>query len=566
MFSSTLFSSIQGIILAILALGFLIFIHELGHFLAAKRSGIRVEKFSIGFGPSLIGFTRGETEYCISLVPFGGYVKMAGENPEERPEGEHYIVAEDNPTGEFPTAPVRHRIFVAVAGPAMNILLGTVLFSLVYIIGLNANSVRIVEMLTDEPIGKSEQPTQIGLVAEDGPAKAGGIEPGDTIISINGRQIRSWQDFNMRILTNKPEKELEIVVSRDGQQKTLYVTPASYNRKGIGRVGQIKVSALQEIMVGAVEEGSSAANVGIRSGDLIEKINGKDIYHVPEFGSPIWQIPDWLGKAHQEFYRQIKESPEIVLEVKRGEESLAFNLPIGWTNSVIVEEESEAEQAGIQTGDQIVGVNGESIENFELHPRLYELAQTQPNQAIEINLRRNGEQVSAMLTPQIIDDENQLDLRGLHWKMSLSGLEFTVPPTIIPTYNLIEAMGKGVTTNWLIFKNITRMLQRLVTREVSPKFLSGPIGIVDITRKVIQIGFTSFLFFVGFISVNLAIINLLPIPIADGGLILFFVLEKLRGKPLSLRKQILIQQVSIVLIIGLFLYITWFDILRVNPF
>ena len=566
MFSSTLFSSIQGIIISILSLGFLIFIHELGHFLVAKRSGIRVEKFSIGFGPSLIGFTRGETEYCISLVPFGGYVKMAGENPEERPEGEHYIVAEDNPTGEFPTAPVRHRIFVAVAGPAMNILLGTVLFSLVYIIGLNANSVQIVEMLTDEPIGKSEQPTQIGLVAEDGPAKAGGIEPGDTIISINGRQIRSWQDFNMRILTNEREKELEIVVSRDGQHKTLYVTPASYNRKGIGRVGQIKVSALQEIMVGAVEEGSSAANVGIRSGDLIEKINGKDIYHVPEFGSPIWQIPDWLGKAHQKFYRQIKESPEIVLEVKRGEESLVFNLPIGWTNSVIVEEESEAEQAGIQTGDQIVGVNGESIENFELHPRLYELAQTQPNQAIEINLRRNGEQVSAMLTPQIIDDENQLDLRGLHWKMSLSGLEFTVPPPIIPTYNLIEAMGKGVTTNWLIFKNITRMLQRLVTREVSPKFLSGPIGIVDITRKVIQIGFTSFLFFVGFISVNLAIINLLPIPIADGGQILFFVLEKLRGKPLSLRKQILIQQVSIVLIIGLFLYITWFDILRVNPF
>ena len=110
------------------------------------------------------------------------------------------------------------------------------------------------------------------------------------------------------------------------------------------------------------------------------------------------------------------------------------------------------------------------------------------------------------------------------------------------------------------------MLHRLVTREVSPKFLSGPIGIVDITRKVVQIGFTSFLFFVGFISVHLAIINLLPIPIADGGLILFFVLEKLRGKPLSLRRQILIQQVSIVLIIGLFLYITWFDILRVNPF
>jgi regulator of sigma E protease len=147
--------------------------------------------------------------------------------------------------------------------------------------------------------------------------------------------------------------------------------------------------------------------------------------------------------------------------------------------------------------------------------------------------------------------------------MSMSGLAFTAPSIQIPKYDLITAVGKGIQTNWFILEMVAKVLRRLITREVSPKFLTGPIGIVNATSRVVQIGVMSLLFFVGFISVNLGIVNLLPIPIADGGQILFFTLEKLRGKPLSLRKQTIIQQVSIVLIAGLFLYITFYDLLRV---
>ena len=207
--------SIDGIILAILSLGFIIFIHELGHFLAARRCGIRVEKFSIGFGPKLIGFKRGDTEYCISIIPFGGFVKMPGENPEER----------TGAPDEFYSAPVSRRIFVAVAGPLMNFLLGFILFSLVFLSGLKESSVRLIEMLTDSPLGRAEQATQIGLVAVDGPASISGIQPGDTIISINGNRVKSWQDFHLRIVV-APEEELEVLVSRDGEFKTLHVTPS----------------------------------------------------------------------------------------------------------------------------------------------------------------------------------------------------------------------------------------------------------------------------------------------------------------------------------------------------
>ncbi|MCZ6680335.1 MAG: RIP metalloprotease RseP, partial [Candidatus Poribacteria bacterium] len=401
-----MFHSVNGWLLAIFSFGFIIFIHELGHFLAAKRCGIRVEKFSIGFGPKLIGFQRGETEYCISLLPFGGFVKMPGENPEER-------------TGrpdEFSTAPVENRIFVAVAGPVMNFALGVVAFALVY-------------MIAGEVIPKSEETTQIGWVAEDSPAAMAGIRPGDEMITINGKRLHTWTDLRTRVMTH-PEKELEIELMRNGQKQKVYITPKTVVRKGIGAIGQIGVSPRQEVEVHQVDDGGWAEAAGLQTGDLIEKINGAMIY------------------THRDFYLGAKQNheAEVHLEVKRGEESLEVDLHIDWAVIADIQEESEAAAAGIQSGDEIIAVNGESVLNFDLFSKLSELAQAELDEPIQLELLRNGEKLTAMLTPKAIG-EDQIDLGGLDWKVSLSNLEVK-GPVRIEKYNIITAWGKGFEKSW----------------------------------------------------------------------------------------------------------------------
>ena len=148
---------------------------------------------------------------------------------------------------------------------------------------------------------------------------------------------------------------------------------------------------------------------------------------------------------------------------------------------------------------------------------------------------------------------------GLMWQTSLSGMQLDPKRAPLPEYNLLTGFGKGVEATWLTFTAIGRTLQLLIEGEISPKHLAGPVGITHMTGKFSQLGLSSLIFFVGFISINLAIVNLLPIPIADGGQLLFLALEKIRGKPIPRKAQEIVQQVSVVLLIAFFLYVTWFD-------
>ena len=545
---SSIIPYIKTAILAIIPLGFIIFIHELGHFYAAKRCGIKVNTFSLGFGPKLIGFQRGETEYKISLLPFGGYVQMEGENPSEQ----------TGAPGEFASAPLGSRAFVVAAGPAVNLLFGVLIYWLVFASGLNADSSRLIGGLTGVPLGE-KGPIQIGWIAEDGAGARGGLIPDDIIVSVNGDSVSHWAMFQTRIYTNA-NRVIELVVNRNGKQETLLVKPDA-EPSVRGDIGVLSVSSKMETIAGHVKAGSLAAQAGVQMGDHIESINGERLYNVPYFGYSVWHpSANWIDEKYKALHERINANQEaLVLGIRRADETITLEMPVNWRVMAAVQKGSVAENTGIRNGDVLVTLNGKKIDKTTLYAQLEAMA----NEPIEIGLMRDGSLQKVILaagnqSPEETKTEGLLF--GLAWQVSLSGIEFSEKAAPLPTYNLFTGFGKGVEATWLTFTTVGKTLQQLVGGEVSPKHLAGPIGIANATSRMFdRVGLSSVLFFIGFISINLCIVNLLPIPIADGGHLLFFALEKLRGRPMPRKAQEVVQQVCIVFLIALFLYITWFD-------
>ncbi len=546
----TIIPGIKAVLLAIVPLGFLIFIHELGHFLAAKRAGIKVNTFSLGFGPKIVGWTKGETLYKLSLLPFGGYVAMEGENPTEQTGAE----------GEFGSASLGNRAFVVIAGPAVNLLFGILAYWFIFTVGLDADSVGLISRLTGQSFSEKQEKVQIGMLAADGPAALAGVKPGDTVVSLDGTSITNWNAFHTKIFTN-PEKEMELIVERDGEQETFNVIPNAEPGGPRGDYGVLQVSSTSDAYVSDVDEGSLAAAAGIKVGDQIESINGQYIYYVPQFGPGIWNPKLWFGTNYQSLYQQINENKqEIEIGVSRRVdeetyEKRTIKMPVAWQIRTNVQKKSTADKAGIQDGDVLVSFNGNPVDSKSLFSQL-EMADDDP---IVLGILREGTEKTVTLLPAEASAQDEEDtFFGIKWAPYLSGMEIDGAP--LPKYNVFAAFNKGIETTWLTFTSITRTLKQLIGGEVSPKYLSGPIGIADATSRIFDsVGLTTALFFIGFISINLAIVNLLPIPIADGGHLLFFAVEKIRGCPVPRRAQEIVQQVSVVLIIALFLYITWFD-------
>ena len=365
----------KTVVLAIVSLGFLIFIHELGHFYAAKRCGIKVNTFSIGFGPKIVGIQRGGTEYKISVFPFGGYVQMEGENPSEQ----------TGAPGEFASASLGSRAFVVAAGPAINLLFGVLVYGAVFAIGLDRGSASIISSFIGRPIGEPEA-VQIGWVADDGPGAAGGIIPGDRLVSINGDSIRHWSTFQTGIFTSA-NKTLELVVERDGVHHTLSVKPDAIP-SARGDIGIIRVSSGHTTIVSHIEKGSLAAQAGLQVGDIIESINGERLHRTPSFGSGVWHpSADWIDEKYQALYDDINAHPEaLTLGIRRGDERFTLQLPVEWQVIAAVQEESIAEEAGIQNGDMLLTLNGASINKTTLDSQLMAAA----DQPVEIGLMRDG--------------------------------------------------------------------------------------------------------------------------------------------------------------------------------
>lgn len=428
----------------IVVLGVLVFVHEFGHFAVAKLLGVRVEKFSLGFGPKLVGMKRKGTEYLISLLPLGGYVKLAGEDPGEDLK---------NDPSEFSSRSVGDRAKIVVAGPTMNIILAFFLFPIVFMIG------------TQVPVYLKESPV-VGWVEPDSPAETAGMIRNDLVMRVDGKTINTWQELENIIMTN-PDRDLTVSFARGGIFMEASLKPETNKAFGTGYAG-----LLHQIdpVIYALSAGFPAANAGLQPGDLIRSIGGESVGH--------WN-----------------EVSQLIQKYGHGE--------------------------------------------------------------IEFVVLRGSEEISISVTPKLTEGENG------ERRFVVGIVPFT--KTVLEKYGFFESVKKGTLKLFEMTGMTFSVLKNLVTRKLSMKTLGGPIMIAQITGQAAKSGVSDLLFFMAFLSLSLGILNLLPIPVLDGGHLLFSLIEFVRGKPLGIRKMEVAQQIGLVILVLLMVIVTYNDIQRIFP-
>jgi regulator of sigma E protease len=425
----------------LIGLSLMVFVHELGHFLVAKATGVMVHTFSIGFGKKLIKFKRGDTEYAISAIPFGGYVAMAGESPDDGGYGN---------TDEFRMKPIPVRLAIAVAGPIANLIFAFFLLFGLYLTGVQ------------EPVSISK----VGEIEEQSPASKAGVLRGDEILKLNGKAVTGSEQFqqDVAMVGNNPAT---LAIRRNGRDTSLTLVPEINPRFGIALSG---ITLEGDVVVAAA-------------------------------------IPDKPATA-----------------------------------------------AGLQPGDKIVSVDGVRIPSAST---LIDIINASKGNPIVLKYSRAGQARDVSITP-IMDSESKRFIIGIHPAIE--------SPTVLVRRGPVEAAKASIERNVASAGFVFKTLHSIITGKVKAKALSGPIGIVQMIAGSLRQGVQKFLEFMALLNTNLAVLNILPLAITDGGVVMFLLLEAVRRKPLSLNTQQIISRVGFSFFLLLFLFVTFQDIIRIPWF
>jgi regulator of sigma E protease len=431
-------SSLTTPLAFLFVLGVLVFVHELGHFLAARRVGVRVLTFSLGFGPKILKFTRGDTEYCLSVVPLGGYVKMAGENPDDPRSGQ---------PDEFLSKTKWQRFQILIMGPVMNIVLAVVVLAIVLAQGAHVAAYR-------------EEAPVVGVVVHDSPAERAGLMVGDLILAVGQNPVETWQDLLMRVAT-KANRDIELAVKRGGQTITVSVRPSAEGKFEIGTLGVLPDT--HPIVASVIAEGP-AAKAGLKAKDVILAINGEPMVFRTQL---ITAISNHGGQ-------------NVELTVKREEQTLL-----------------------IRATPVKRGARG--MMDMYLTDRVKSFTPG-PLEAVKLSIEEN-----------------------------------------------IESSG-------LIFTTLTG----LFTGETSVRQLQGPVGIAQLSGESAAEGWVSLFSLMAMLSINLGILNLMPIPVLDGGHILILMLEGIARRDFSMRVKEKMLLAGFVLLMMLMVTVIYNDLTRIS--
>lgn len=439
----------------------LVFVHEMGHFLLARRNGVRVEVFSIGFGPEVFGWTdRTGTRWKFSWIPLGGYVKMFGDTDvASAGEADTTAMTDDERAVAFQSKGLGQRTAIVFAGPAINYVFAVVIWAVLF-----------------AAAGESFTPAVVSYVEPGSAAAEAGLQTGDRIIDVDGRGIDRFEDVQQTVRMD-PGVPIDIVVLRDGRKVTLRATPTPTEiRDRFGnthRVGVLGVRHYIEPVIGTVQRGSAAEAAGLKPGDVILRAGTKNISHFGE---------------------------------------------------------------------------------------LSEIVRDRPGEPLTLVVRRDGKVKTLTATPT----PTEIEVDGKNRTVGLLGVSPQSSERLY--YGPFGAIWRAVQESIGVTRSTFHAVGQMFTGTRTTEELGGPIKIAQLSGQMAQGGSFSFFWFMAFISLNLCIINLFPVPMLDGGHLLFYAIEAVRGRPLGQRAQEYGFRIGLALVLSLMVFVTWNDLANLKVF
>ena len=438
----------------LVVLGVLVAFHELGHFLAARWVGVKVLKFSLGFGPKLFGRKIGETEYLLSAIPLGGYVKLFGEDETE-------ATTQEDRTRSFAHQGLWGKVLIVAAGPGFNFILAYLIFAGWLATGAPLFVPTFQDLTPD-----------IEAMVPGSPADTAGIQIGDRVSRVDGRDIATKTEL-FDAVAKSNGKALTLEIKRGEQVKTLTVTPTT--------------------------------------------VHG----------------PQASAQEHG-YYLGVEETPPLVTSVMQS---------------------SPAAKAGLQAGDHVVNIEGHTIHTWS---QMTGIVKENPNRQLQVEVLREGHRVPLTVTPSA--EKAMVNGQSVEvGKIGISGPGRSIMRSSTPLLSLYD--GLGATWGWTELTAIG--LYKMVVGDISSKNIGGPLTIANISGEAAAQGASSVVFLIAILSINLGVLNLLPIPILDGGHLLFFLIEGILRKPLGERQREIAQQAGLVLLVGVMIFAFWNDLERI---
>ena len=550
----------MSLVFFILLIGPLIFFHEFGHFIAARFFKVGVVRFSIGFGPKLFGFKRGETEYVVGALPLGGFVRMVGADPSEMSG----LSTEERSTALW-SKPVWQRAIIVLAGPLANLLIPLPIFMAFYA----AQDGRL--------------PARVGTVMAGMPADDAGLEPGDIILEVDGDGIRYFDELQ-DVIGDAEGKEVELRIQRGDEIFTAALQPEMTRSRDrwVGlRWVERPIIGINIETIGSVinvwDLDGPAAVAGLQTFDRIVSVNGTRVSDYPDLlltmsrqrDGPVDLLvmrPKEIGNDLGEFFVEEPVEISMVPELRDGERYL------GWraANMVVfsVQPGSPAAEAGLQPGDEVISLNGEPCNLFSV---LVGRLGREP-EVHELQLIRDGQTIVTTITPRELEVTGELNQEVMQVVVGMRSLETAdyYPNGMLLPDTLPMSMGErlafgfrmGFEALFGFLFGIVIGVWQLVTGQVGLSNLGGPIMIFDLAGRAGEAGPQAFLQMMALISINLGILNLLPIPVLDGGSLLLFAIEAVKRGPISVRTRQLANYAGLVFIIMLFVLVFKNDIER----